>query len=73
MNDRLKVGSFGYFEFEIKKKNKYGVYYTQVKGHYEIIAEDPKNIEITDKELRAEGRSIIVTRRRVKKFEIVEK
>ena len=72
MGEKFNVGSFYYLEFEIKKKNKYGIYYTGVMGHYEVIAEDSKNIEITDEELKMEGRSIIVTRRRIKEFKAVE-
>jgi hypothetical protein len=70
MNDRFKIGAFGYFEFNMRKKNKRGDFINPISGYYEIIDIDEKNIEITDQELKAEGRSIIVTKRRVKVFEL---
>lgn len=73
MNDRFKIGSFGFFEFTMRKKNKRGDFTNSISGCYEIIDIDEKNIEITDEELKAEGRSIIVTKRRVKRFENVNK
>ena len=69
MNDRFKIGSFGFFEFDMRKKNKRGDHINTISGYYEIINQDEKNIEITDEELKAEGRSIIVTKRRIKRFE----
>lgn len=68
MNEKYKIGSFGYFEFEIYKKTKFGDFTTPISGHYEIIDSDEKNIEISD------GlKTLIVTKRRINKFEPKQK
>jgi hypothetical protein len=67
MND-YQIGMFGYFEFTIRKKDKYGEYITAMSGHWEIIDSDEKNIELSDG-----MKSLIVTKRRITKFEEKEK
>jgi hypothetical protein len=63
-----QIGTFGYFEFTIRKKDKYGEYITPMQGHYEITEVDARNIEIYDGQVR-----LIVTKKRIIKFEVKEK
>jgi hypothetical protein len=63
-----KIGMFGYFKFDIFKKDKFGEYTTEMSGHYEIIDIDRKNIELSDGQ-----RTLRVTKRRIKKFELKKK
>jgi|GEM_PF-6312314 len=67
MND-YKIGMFGIFEFTIRKKDKYGEYITPMADHYEITDVDSKNVELFDEQVR-----LIVTKRRITKFESCEK
>ena len=62
------IGQFGYFEFTIRKKNKCGEYITEMKGHYEITDTDARNVELYDGQVR-----LIVTKRRITKFELKTK
>jgi hypothetical protein len=65
MRDQMNIGDFGYFEFTISKKaKKYGEYETAIKGHYQIKELEDKNVLLTDGD-----KELIVTRRRITKFE----
>lgn len=67
MND-YAVGSFGLFTFTIRKKTKLGEFITDIKGHYEITDSDARNVELFDGQTR-----LIVTKRRITKFEVKTK
>ena len=68
MEDKLKIGDFGLFEFSIRYKNKYGEQLRTFAGHFEVIEVDSRNVILSD------GMSdVLVTRRRITKFEPKEK
>ena len=65
---QLNIGDFGYWEFDIFKKTKYKVKYREItniiKGHYEVLDLDAKNVLLGDGQ-----KELIVTRWRIIKFE----
>lgn len=61
---QLNIGDFAYFEFDIFKKTKKGEFTNTIKGHYEVLDVDAKNVLLGDGD-----KELIVTRRRISKFE----
>jgi len=61
---QLNIGDFCYFEFEIFKKTKKGEFTNIIKGHYEVLDLDAKNVLLGDGQ-----KELIVTRWRIIKFE----
>lgn len=60
----MQVNDFGYFQFTIRKKTKFGEFITPMSGHYEIKEMDKRNVLLTDGD-----RELIVTMHRITKFE----
>ena len=65
---QIDVGAFGYWEFEIFKKTKRGEATNIIKSHYEVLEADAKNVLLGDGQ-----KELIVTRRRIIKFEKKDK
>jgi hypothetical protein len=68
MEEKYSVGMFGYFEFTIRYKNKYGEQVRGFNGHFEIVEMDSRNLLLADPDMQ-----VLVTKRRVKKFEQMPK
>lgn len=59
-----QIGDFGFFEFTIRYKNKYGEQLRSYNGHFEIKDQDSRNLILADPEIQ-----VLVSKRRVKIFE----
>jgi hypothetical protein len=68
MEEKYSVGDFGYWEFEIRYKNKYGEQLRGYNGHFEVIEQDSRNLLLADPDIQ-----VLVTKKRIKKFEIKDK
>lgn len=63
--NKYQVGDFGYFDFSIKKKDKYGKYViTPFQLYATIKVVEEKNIEIKDND----GYPYIITKTKIKEF-----
>jgi hypothetical protein len=60
----INLNDFGFFEFTIRYKNKYGEQLRSFAGHFEVTEMDARNVILSD------GQSeVLVTKRRITKFE----
>jgi hypothetical protein len=64
----INNGDFGYFEFTIRYKNKYGWQLRNFAGHFEVKEMDLKNVILTDHQS-----DVLVTKWRITRFDKKEK
>ena len=65
MNNKYVVGDFGYFDFSIRKKDKYDNFQTTYYQLWATVTQvEERNIEIVDND----GFPYIITKRRIKVY-----